>query len=349
MDKFERLISKPYFDGPKQQHYVPKFYLNGFSIDGVLAVFDRVKNEVRTRQLPENVAKIGHLYTFQDNENRKRFDLEKLFDHVESEAAPILKQLVNGGQISPSQRESFALFLGLAAVRTPASIDDVKSIYEGFVRARSHLIFADERRVLEILRKTNSISSDAKFLQDQARKISKMVRDKSCDMDVTVDPQFALMRSLETWSTVAEQLVRRDWMILHAAGNDQSFLTSDSPIVLLSTSTATRNLPIGYGSSHAQILFPLTSTCALVAEGSLGRIGREDIKGNELRRYNLTVAQDCNRFVMGGDSALLESITTELGLAKTKRQPRSIVEVGYRRDANGSISAGAYVTRKGAQ
>lgn len=348
MDKFEKLISKPHLEGPKQQHYVPKFYLKGFSTDGVLTVFDRTKDEIRERQLPENVAKVGHLYTFQDKEDRKRFDLEKLFDHVESEAAPILKSLANGDRISSAERESFALFLGFSAVRTPASIADARSVYAGFVKARSRLILADERRTLEILRKMNGDGADDVLLREQARDVSKMARDEFHDLDVKVDPQFALLRSLETWHIVAKQLFERDWMVLYAAGNDQSFLTSDSPIVLLSTSTATRNLPIGYGSPHAQILFPLTSTCALVAEGSLGRIGRSDIEVDALRRYNMTVAQDCHRFVMGGNSDLVESITTELGLARTKWQPKSSVEFWSRREADGSVSAGAYVKRKGA-
>jgi hypothetical protein len=348
MDKFEKLISKPHLEGPKQQHYVPRFYLEGFTSDDALSVFDRTKGEIRERQLPNNVAKVGHLYTFQDKEDRKRFDLEKLFDLIEGEAAPILKSLANGDRISSAQRETFALFLGLAAVRTPAAIEEAGSVYAGFVKMRSRLILADECRALKILRKMNGAGADEVLLREQARDVSKMARDESHDLDVKVNPQSALLRSLETWHIVAEQFVERDWMVLHAAGNDQSFLTSDSPIVLLSTSTATRALPIGYGSPHAQILFPLTSTCALVAEGSLGRIGRSDIEADALRRYNMTVAQDCHRFVMGGDSDLVESITTELGLARTKWQPKSSVEVWSQKEADGSVSTGAYVKRKGA-
>lgn len=191
MDKFEKLISKPHLEGPKQQHYVPRFYLEGFTSDDALSVFDRTKGEIRERQLPKNVAKVGHLYTFQDKEDRKRFDLEKLFDLIEGEAAPILRSLANGDRISSAQRETFALFLGLAAVRTPAAIEEAGSVYAGFVKTRSRLILADECRALKILRKMNGAGADEVLLREQARDVSKMARDESHDLEVKVDPQFA--------------------------------------------------------------------------------------------------------------------------------------------------------------
>ncbi|MFD2836537.1 DUF4238 domain-containing protein [Azotobacter vinelandii] len=100
MDKFEKLRSKPHLNGPKRQHFVPKFYLEGFTSDGLLAVFDRVSGEIRKQQ-PQNTAVVGHLYTFEDHQDRKRFDLEVLFSYIEEEAAPILKSLVQGDRISP--------------------------------------------------------------------------------------------------------------------------------------------------------------------------------------------------------------------------------------------------------
>ncbi|SEJ66058.1 Protein of unknown function [Azotobacter beijerinckii] len=344
MDKFEKLRSKPHLNGPKRQHFVPKFYLEGFTSDGLLAVFDRVSGEIRKQQ-PQNTAVVGHLYTFEDHQDRKRFDLEVLFSYIEEEAAPILKSLVQGDRISPKDRESFALFLGLAAVRTPAAIAEASSVYAGFEKARSRLMLTDEHRVLELLKKMNGPDADEVLLRKEAHAITTMALEES--YDIVVDPGYALQRSLNVWSTVAKELWSRDWMVLHAPGEGQSFLTSDSPVVLTSGSAATRHLPIGYGSSHAQILFSLTSKYVLVASGSLGRTGRADIKVDALRRFNMTIAQDCHRYVMGGNAALVENITTELGLAGTEWRPKSRVEIGRRIKADGTVSIGAYVKRMG--
>jgi hypothetical protein len=345
MDKFEKLASKPHLNGPVQQHYVPKFYLKGFTSDQVLSVFDRVKGEIRNRQSPSAIATIRHLYTFEDNQDRKRFDLEAFFGLVEDSAAPILISLAQGARLSRKDRESFALFLGLAAVRTPAAIADARASYAGMVKVQTGHLFSDEKRVLEILKKTNSSAVDETLLRDQAREVAEMVRSDS--YDVEVDQQFALHRSLGVWYIVAEELFKRDWRILHVPGDEHSFLTSDSPIVVQSMSSSLRHEPIGYGSPHAQILFPLTSKCALVASGSLGRTGRSVITAEDLHRFNLTIAQDCHRYVMGSDADLVNRITTELNLAETKWEPKSSVEIGYLIEADGKRSARGILKRKG--
>ncbi|ROM91073.1 DUF4238 domain-containing protein [Pseudomonas brassicacearum] len=339
MDTFENLKSKPHLNGPKRQHFVPKFYLEGFTSAGWLGVFDRASGEIR-KQRPKNVAVVGHLYTFEDHQDRKRFDLEVFFGHIENAAAPILKSLVQGKHLSSADRETFAIFLGLTAVRTPAAIAEASSVYAGFVKARSRLTLTDESQVLELLKKIKGDEANDSLLQKQAQDVTKMAREES--YDVEVDQGYARGRSLKVWHIVAEELLKRDWMILHASGDGHSFLTSDSPVVLMSTSTATRNLPIGYGSPHAQILVPLTSKYALVASGSLGRTGRADIKNDDLRRFNMTVALNCHRQVMGSDIALVESITTELGLAGTEWQPTSRVESGTHAKTDGIVSVRTY-------
>ncbi|UVM07110.1 DUF4238 domain-containing protein [Pseudomonas laurylsulfatiphila] len=344
MDKFEKLSSKPWLSGPTRQHFVPKFYLEGFTSRGWLAVFDRASGELR-KQRPKNVAVVSNLYTFEDKQDRKRFDLEVLFGQIESAGAPILKSLVEGKRISSEDRETFSIFLGIAAVRTPAAIAEASSVYAGFVKANSYLTLTDETRVFDHLLRMEGADVDHSLLKEQASAVAKMAREES--YDVQVDHGYSRSRSLKVWHIVAKELLKRDWMILHAPEDGQSFLTSDSPVVLMSRSTATRNLPIGYGSPHAQILFPLTSKYALVASGSLGRTGRCDIKVDDLRRFNMNVAQNCHKHVMGSDAALLESITTELGLAGTEWQPKSYVEIERFVNANGSVTPGASVKRKG--
>jgi hypothetical protein len=65
----------PKLSGPKKQHVVPRFYLDGFCRDGLLSVYDRQKNEFRI-QTPHNTGAITHYYTFTDAEGRRRYDLE---------------------------------------------------------------------------------------------------------------------------------------------------------------------------------------------------------------------------------------------------------------------------------
>lgn len=67
----------PQLTGPKRQHFLPKFYFEGFAKDGMIALFDRELNEIRV-QAPVNTCVVGHFYTLEDAEGRKRFELEEL-------------------------------------------------------------------------------------------------------------------------------------------------------------------------------------------------------------------------------------------------------------------------------
>ena len=345
MDTFDKLMSGPHLTGPKRQHFVPKFYLEGFTHLGVLNVFDRTDGAMRS-QLPKDTNVVGHLYTFQDNHDRRRYDLEAMFCYYEGKAAPIIRKLAQRERIDIDEREYLTAFIALAAVRTPAAIAEAQNVHAGFVKARSTLLLSDEKEVLTALRKMEGPDADETTLRKHAHDVAKMVRDDAFTVDV--DPAFALGKSLRLFDVIAKSLFTRDWMALYSPSEEHSFLTTDSPVILTPTCSSVRHSPIGYGSPHAQILFPLTHDSALVISGDQGRSGRADISVEELRRLNLAVAGDCHRYVIGRDAALVSSITDELKLAGTTWQPKYEVEVGHRFEPDGSgVSAGAWVQRTG--
>src|SRR3990172_4082884 len=88
----EKHAGKPLLSGPKRQHFLPKFYLEGFTNNGMVAVFDRELNEIRVQQ-PVNTCVIGHFYTMEDAAGRKRFELEQLLSEYETKASFVIKKL----------------------------------------------------------------------------------------------------------------------------------------------------------------------------------------------------------------------------------------------------------------
>lgn len=82
--------ARPLLTGPKRQHFLPRFYLDGFAREGLVAVYDREKNEVRLQQ-PVNTAVVGHFYTMEDEQGRKRFEIEQLLSEYEGKAKPVIQ------------------------------------------------------------------------------------------------------------------------------------------------------------------------------------------------------------------------------------------------------------------
>ncbi len=206
-------------------------------------------------------------------------------------------------------------------------------MHAGFTKARSLLMFSTEAGVLRTLRKMEGPDANEEALRESARKMVKMIRDDA--YSVEVDDGFALGESLKKVDVIGGAIYPRDWMVLYTRSESESFLTSDTPVVLTTRSSAMRHLPLGYGSAHAQILCPIAHNCAIVISGDQGRMGRADITSEALTRFNRTVAADCHRYVFGRDVALVKHVTDELQLASRKWHPKSRVGIGQRVPGSG--------------
>jgi hypothetical protein len=120
MDAFERLKAKPLLAGPTKQHYLSRFYLDGFAENRRVAVYDRSNGAVRSLS-PKKAAAQEHLYTFVDESDRQRFELEALFGIIESRAGSALKSAVSKVPLSFEDRGYLSLFVAMHAIRTPAA------------------------------------------------------------------------------------------------------------------------------------------------------------------------------------------------------------------------------------
>jgi len=332
MDPFEKLMSQPHLDGAKQQHYVPRFYLAGFARKNQLAVFDRRTGTIKTRT-PEHTARIPNLYTFEDKQDRRRFDFERMFGYYEDKVAPIIARVAAHERIDGDEHEFLTAYLALAALRTPSAISEAKAVHAGFTKARSLLTFSTEEGALRVLRDMEGPNANEEALRGMAKRVARMVRDDA--YTVEVDDGFALGESLKKFKVIADAMYPRDWMVLYTRSDSESFLSTDTPVVLTTTSSAMRNLPLGYGSAHAQILCPLAHNCAIVMSGDQGRTGRTDITSEALARFNRTIAGDCHRYVFGRDAELVKQVTDELQLASRKWSPKYRVGIGQRVPGSG--------------
>jgi Protein of unknown function (DUF4238) len=332
MDNFEKLMSKPHLQGAKNQHYVPRFYLAGFAQKNLLAVFDRTAGTIRL-QTPERTAYIRNLYTFEDMQDRRRFDIDKMFGYYEDKVSPIILRIAARERINDDDREYLTAYLALAALRTPAAISEAKAVHAGVTKARSLLMFSTDARALSLLRKMEGPDADEETLCEQSKEVTKMIRDDA--YSVEVDDGFALGESLKKFQVVADAMYPRDWMVLYTRSDSESFLTSDTPVVQTTTSSQMRHLPLGYGSAHAQLLCPIAHNCAIVMSGDQGRTDRTDITSEALTRFNRTVAADCHRYVYGRNAELVKHVTDELHLASRKWRPKSRVGIGQRVPGSG--------------
>lgn len=309
--------------GPKRQHYLPRFYLKGFSgTDGCVAVFDRVKNELR-RQRPENTAVTGHLYTLTDEHGRQRYEIEAALSSIEGDAARAIERLLNEGTCNESDREAVAYFVATLAVRTPSFIDSVR---HGNGRLLKHVLshmYGDEESAIRALRGLEDREWES---EDEMRRIARLLVETmdSEDYVVEVDQQHAVSTSLGLADALVPIFMQREWKLIDAP-KKSSFVVSDGGIALTALIRHPQYRGLGYGSPHALTFVPLTSRTALAMWGESEKISRQTADSLKVRQINLELAKDVQRFLLGRDDNLVHAVANAAKLAERKWAPKFTV------------------------
>lgn len=111
---------------PKNQHYVPAFYLNNFSVDddGRIASYNYKSGELSKHSAIKRVAS-------QDNFYGENSEIEKTYAYIESKASKIIRQIITSDQL---RRNDIAggfilwLYTFLQSTRTYKRIEQFPSI-----------------------------------------------------------------------------------------------------------------------------------------------------------------------------------------------------------------------------
>ncbi len=318
--------AKPLLSGPKRQHFLPKFYLEGFTRDGMIAVFDREANEIRVQQ-PVNTCVIGHFYTIEDSEGRKRFELEQLLSQYESKASLAIKKLEATESINADERSDLAIFLAFAAFRTPDLLDSLKAFTSGLIKDMSQRMFSGVEVVKAGMRGKPDAPSTEEELEAEARNLVEFAQ--SGQYEVKTHHTWAVGMAMMLALKIAPIFAGRDWVVVHRDNEEESFVTTDAP-VLLSTVAPRENSfwGVGFGNTDALVLFPLMASCILTMSGNEGGLDHRTGSTEQILQTNLAIASHCQRFVVGRDEALVRALTEQLGLAGKKWQPKMQLNKG---------------------
>lgn len=311
---------KALLSGPKRQHFLPRFYLEGFTKNGELAVYDRESDDVRV-QTPVNTGVIGHLYTMEDEEGRKRYELEAFLSEWEGKASQVIPKLSSGGRITDDERSELAIFIALAAFRTPDHIDSVMAASSGLFGEMARQMFSDVESAKASIRDTPLAPATEEELDREARDLVEFA--KSGRYKVTTNQKWAVEIAIRTAFAVAPCLIDRDWLVLHRPDDRHSFITTDSPVVL--TTVVPRESPlygVGFGNADALVIFPLDQTSVLAMFGDGGGFAHVASMGERMRHINLAAADRCQRFVIGRDRVLVRSLADRLRLNTRKWSPK---------------------------
>lgn len=219
---------------PKNQHWVPQFYLRLFATEDTIKtkspkvwVWDKSKQS--SLEAPLSVRKIcgqRYLYSPEDINGERSSDIESMFSQIEDKAASLWPYLIAGDVDLTNQvfREFIANFISILHLRNVFIYRTVDKIFE----LRDKLYGEPSREFL-------------------------MSRSET-DPDPTHSGRFFINTMIRNIGNISKIISQKRWMVLRS--DDAEFFTSDRPIVF-----TLKKLD----SPKCDLYFPLTPKHVLIA------------------------------------------------------------------------------------
>jgi hypothetical protein len=306
---------------PKRHHFLPESYLRRFTRGGaaesVFAVYDRKYDQFRC-QTPRNTAVETHYYTVETETGEKSAHIEKGLAQIESLAMPSIDKLDAGELPTSHDRQTLALFVALLHTRVPQFERATRETANGFYKRTTRLALPTRESVAVRL---HSLYPDQSVDPATVEQLFQIFQ--TGEYDMKFEKGWLRRTMLEMALSFGWGLWQMDWVAYHATPTT-SFVTSDSPFVVLPPRNVKLPFPFTYGigTRGAAKFIPLTQKVCL-GIGDKGRGFRHELASqSEVRAINVEVARNCERNVIGRDINLVKSIVAKAHLSGgTERGP----------------------------
>ncbi len=300
---------------PKKHHYIPQFYLKGFSMDKKhLFVLDKLADKSKNirYQTTESIAFQNNLYTFQAK-GKKKDTLEAAFAQMEGIAAEVIRRIENKEELTSQERNDLALFISFLWIRVPNSKKE-------FERSTKELYEKTARMSIQMTPK----ESLRKFFESRGEKMTDEQLDDLKDfganekrsiIKVAVPQNYWIKQMLTMGLEISPALEIANWEF-KVAEKQFAFVTSDNPFLLLPSGPVHPFEGLGLLTPGAKKIIPLTAKICLVIHEpqkdpkTVYTLTNKDM----VRKINNWIVKYSERFVFSPDKGKIEKI------AKTKKE-----------------------------
>lgn len=304
----------------KRHHYLPEFYLQDFTRDGWLWIFDRPRAEFR-RQRPRQVAVIGRYYEVDTVRGERQPDIERLLSQLEAETRPLIQKVDGGELLTDDEKVSMSLFAASMYSRVPHFRREYDELSAELTRRTTEIALGDPDRaaaVLDRMRRDTGMELDV-----DPRRLSEFVTQG--EYDIVFPPEHSIQMMLEIMLDLAQLFVQMNWSFYHPPSTS-SFVTTDSPFILIPPRQESRGLfGVGMITPGAIKILPLSQTTCLLMGDHGSYMGHSKLNREQTRAVNLEVVARAYELVVARDEPLIRNLVEKTRLeeaAPTKRFSR---------------------------
>ncbi len=296
---------------PIRHHYLPQFYLKGFSTDkSRLHVFDKKATDEKSKfryQTTEKIAYENNLYTYKTKESKKE-TLEDFFCQIEGMAKTVITKLEMREEITPMERGHLALFVAFLWLRTPTSKKETLGMQQELAEKSMRMMyhFPQQKDMMrEFFEKQGKHFTDEE-LDDL---IDFATNPKRSTLVIDFPPGYWIKQMLELADKIYVYLAHCVWEIRHAVKN-YAYITSDNPVLLIPSEPPHPFYGFGLLTPGVKKTVPLTANMYLIMHEPQKELELIHTVGDKefFREVNEWIMENAERFVFSPDKGKLEKM-----------------------------------------
>ena len=247
----------------RQHHYIPQWYLGGFTdtgtADGFITVHDLKENrDFRTR--PQGVGS-------QRDFNRVEIDgiepdfLEKSWSQFEGDASQAVGRILEVGSLDNKEDLSYLLnLIALLAIRNPRARELVNRSQEQILRMMGQMTLANKESYEKIVASARADGVDIPDSVSYEQMKDFIDRD---EYDIQIPRESNIQLELGLLNDIINLLHARKWSLFTPENEDSHFVSCDHPVALAWRDPEV-SMPIGFGLRNTEVSFPINKRYLLV-------------------------------------------------------------------------------------
>ncbi len=253
----------------KAQHYIPQFYLKGFTDkQGSLWVSERFKGIRESK--PKREAHRPDYYTHSE-QGRRNETAEDILKQIESSAAPIIRKLASPQYTLTSENASHVImFVAFLFARVPSWRELLNDVSVQLVWKLLLGMVADKEEFYKKCAKAEKERGASFGINYEELRQAGLNR----QFDITQSQPFNLGSMCLSAIDVAKELATMGYQALYAP-QGKFFLTSDSPVwTLRADGTGGVTVGMGFGWSDVEVYCPLNKRTCFRLKRGIAPMGR---------------------------------------------------------------------------
>lgn len=294
---------------PKRHHFLPEFYLKGFT-DNLkqFQVYDFKTGDYRL-QTPINTGVRSNYYSFLDNTGEKdRSTIEDFFSKIEQPAKKAIEKLDTRQKLSNEDLEWLACFTAFQITRVPHFEQVQNNMEEQLRRAITKKAFSSRPVVKNFLEQMNK--DKGRNYDTSAKTVDRIIETVQNDQYEIIFPRsYNIGKTIDTGYKLIVALLSLNWRFF-IAPKESIFITSDNPFIIKPPKDRSANIGVGIITPGAVKVIALSCRSCLIMGDFGNKVTYYEIDKATTRKINIDIALRCHRFVIAKDKTLLERIIT---------------------------------------